>query len=278
MFSPSRTPWLFISLMLAAFPALGEEIAIPGSGNPEYVLRKIADAFNASQTAHRVVVPPSNGTAGALRDVSEGTAALGRVGRPLKEAERTGGMTFVPLGRDAVVFVGGSGVTVRSVTWNQMYDVYSGKVTDWRELGGKPGPIRAVGREPSDASRGVIDRAMASFATIQYAESVKVVHLDPQLLEVLDRFPTSIGFLNRSALYAAKTAVVPLALDSVEPTLENLSSGRYPLWLEFGLVYRSGKLTDGARAFLAYLETPAAARVIREHGVHSLVSGAAKAH
>lgn len=277
MLALRRISWLLPTLLLVASPVLGEEIAIPGSGNPEYVLRQLAGAFNASQKEHRVVIPASTGTAGALRDVSEGTAIVGRVGRPLKESERAGGMTYLPLGRDAVVFVAGSGVTLRAVTATQMYDVYTGKITDWRELGGKPGPIRAVGREVTDASRSVIDRAMPSFATIQYPESVKVVHLDPQLIEVLDRFPTSLGFLNRSALYAAATRVVPLALDSVEPTIDNVSSGRYPLWLEFGLIYKSGKLTDGARAFIAFLDTPAAARILREHGVYPLPFGPGKA-
>jgi len=278
MLNTLRISLLLPALLLVASPTLGEEIVIPGSGNPEYVLRQLADAFNASQKAHRVVVPTSNGTAGALRDVTEGTAVLGRVGRPLKESERTGGMTYLPLGRDAVVFVGGAGVTTRAVTLSQMYDVYTGKIADWRDLGGKAGPIRAIGREVTDASRSVIDRAAPSFAAIQYADSVKIVHLDPQAIELLDRFPTSLGFLNRSALYAATTRLAPLALDSVEANLDNVSSGRYPLWMEFGLVYRSGKLSDGARSFLAFLDTPAAARILRDHGVHPLVSGAGNAH
>ncbi len=278
MLATLRISRLLPMLLLVASPVLGEEIVIPGSGNPEYVLRQLAGAFNASQKEHRVVIPPSTGTAGALRDVTEGTAMLGRVGRPLKESERAGGMTYLPLGRDAVVFVAGAAVTVRAVTQAQMYDVFTGKVTDWRDLGGKPGPIRAVGREVTDASRSVIDRAMPSFAAIQYPESVKIVHLDPQLIELLDRFPTSVGFLNRSALYAATTRVVPLALDSVEPTIDNVSSGRYPLWLEFGLIYRSAKLSAGARSFLAYLDTPAAVDVLREYGVQPLAPGAGKAH
>jgi phosphate transport system substrate-binding protein len=271
-----RIQSLVVQLLIAP-AALGDDITIPGSGNPEYVLRKLADAFNASQKSHTVAVPPSTGTAGALRDVSEGKAALGRVGRPLKEAERVGGMSYLPVGRDAVVFVAGAAVTVRSVTPEQMYDVYAGRVVDWRELGGKPGPIRAVGREPTDASRGVIDKTYKQFAAVQYPDNVKIVHLDPQLIELLDRFPTSLGFLNRSALYGAKSAVVPLALDGIEPTPDNLRAGRYPLWLEFGLIYRAGALSEGARAFLAYLESPAAQRILREHGVQPLEAPLGKA-
>ncbi|MGB0127252.1 MAG: substrate-binding domain-containing protein, partial [Rhodocyclaceae bacterium] len=228
---------------------------------------ELAKAFNAQQNQHHVAVPASIGTAGALREVEEGTATIGRVGRPLKPAERDRGLTYVPLGRDAVVFVAGAGVTVRDVTREQMVAAYTGKITDWRELGGKPDPIRAIGREVTDASRQVIDRGVPGFANIQFHEGVKTVHLDPHLIELLDRFPTSLGFLNRSGLQAAKSKLVILSLDGVAPSPDNLRSGRYPLWLEFGLIYKPGALTDAGRAFLQFIQSPAGLRILQHHGV-----------
>jgi phosphate transport system substrate-binding protein len=265
---------LGFSFAAAATKALADDLSIPGSGNLEYVLGEIAKAFNNQQHRHRVTVPPSTGTAGAIRDVEQGVATLGRVGRPLKETERNQGLAFVPLGRDAVVFVAGAGVSLRSVTTAKMIDAFTGKTSDWRELGGKPGPVRVIGREATDASIQAIARQIKPFANIRFADSAKLVHLDPQMIELLDRFPTSLGFLNRSQLFAAKTKLVPLALDGIEPSPENLASGRYPIWLEFGLIYRHGALTEAGRAFLQFLETPAAAGILREHGVLPLVSPA----
>jgi len=97
-----------IAAWLAALTLTGavfaEELVIPGSGNPEYVLTQLAKAFNQRQNQHTVTIPTSTGTAGALRDVEVGTASLGRVGRPLKEDERKKGIVYVALGRDPVVF------------------------------------------------------------------------------------------------------------------------------------------------------------------------------
>lgn len=253
--------------MSFAISTFAEELAIPGSGNPEYVLGELAKAFNAQQSKHHVTIPPSSGTAGALREVEEGTATLGRVGRPLKPAERERGLNYTPLGRDAVVFVAGAGVTVKNVTRDQVVASYVGKVTDWRELGGKPGSIRAIGREPTDASRQVIDREIGGFANLQFSEGVKTVHLDPHLIELLDRYPTSLGFLNRSALEAAKSKLVILALDGTAPTPDNVKSGRYSLWLEFGLIYKPGALTDAGRAFLRFVQSQEGQRILQDHGV-----------
>ncbi|MFM9972845.1 MAG: substrate-binding domain-containing protein [Burkholderiales bacterium] len=261
--------WMSLSGVAAA-----AELVIPGSGNPEYVLGALAKAFNARQKETTVMVPPSVGTAGAIRDVTEGKALLARVGRALKDDERAKGLSFIPLGRDAVVFVVGAGVSARSVTGAQMIEVYSGKISDWRQIGAKPGPIRAIGREPSDASRQALAVYINTFRDMSFSANVKMVHLDPQLIELLDRFNTSLGVLNRSALYAAKTKVIPLAIDKIEPSQENLISGRYPMWLELGLIHRTGAtLGSQAQAFLDFIASPDGTRILRDHG---LVQPAAK--
>ena len=262
-----------LTMLALAGVAVAEELIIPGSGNPEYVLTQLAKAFNQQQNQHTVTVPPSTGTAGALRDVEAGTASLGRVGRPLKDDERKKGITYVALGRDPVVFAAGAGVTVRSITSAQALDVFSGKLTDWRELGGNPGPIRAIGREITDASRQAISRQIKPFENILFGEDVKVVHLDPEMIMLLDRFPTSLGFLNKSALSACNSKIVYLALDGVEPTSENVDKGSYPLWLELGLIYKPAALTSTGKVFLAFVRSPVGERVLREHGILPAVTG-----
>lgn len=256
------------ALVIAAGSVRAEDLVIPGSGNPEYVLKQMAKVFNARQSQYRVLVPPSSGTAGALRDVSDGVSTLGRVGRPLKDEERARGFSFLPLGRDPIVLVGGAGVTVRNLTAQQVIDIYTGKLLNWSALGGKAAPIRAIGREPSDASRQALQKVIPAFRDIVFGSNVKVAHLDPHLLELLDRYPSSLGFINRSAIAACNTAVVPLAFEGVAPTPENLEKGSYPLSLEFGLVYKTSTgMSPAAKAFVEFSRSPEGLRVLAEHGV-----------
>lgn len=256
------------ALVIAAGSVRAEDLVIPGSGNPEYVLKQMAKVFNARQSQYRVLVPPSSGTAGALRDVGDGVSTLGRVGRPLKDEERARGFSFLPLGRDPIVLVGGAGVTVRNLTAQQVIDIYTGKLLNWSALGGKAAPIRAIGREPSDASRQALQKVIPAFRDIVFGSNVKVAHLDPHLLELLDRYPSSLGFINRSAIAACNTAVVPLAFEGVAPTPENLEKGSYPLSLEFGLVYKSSTgMSPAAKAFVEFSRSPEGLRVLAEHGV-----------
>lgn len=256
------------ALVIAAGSVRAEDLVIPGSGNPEYVLKQMAKVFNARQSQYRVLVPPSSGTAGALRDVGDGVSTLGRVGRPLKDEERARGFSFLPLGRDPIVLVGGAGVTVRNLTAQQVIDIYTGKLLNWSALGGKAAPIRAIGREPSDASRQALQKVIPAFRDIVFGSNVKVAHLDPHLLELLDRYPSSLGFINRSAIAACNTAVVPLAFEGVAPTPENLEKGSYPLSLEFGLVFKTSTgMSPAAKAFVEFSRSPEGLRVLAEHGV-----------
>ena len=259
--------WLCCLALLFSFPARSETLTIPGSGNPEYILGVLAREFNERQSSHTIVVPPTIGTAGAIRELSEGNASLGRIGRPLKESERSLGFTYFSLGRDPIVFVAGAGVNVRTVTREQVLGIYSGKITDWQAIGANPAPIRAIGRESTDASYRGIARAIDSFNGISYGSAVKLVHLDSQLLELLDRFPSSFGFLNRSALSAAKTRLTPLALDNIEATPENLRSGRYPLWTEIGLIYKEKTLSEAGRSFINFIASPSGLEILRAHGL-----------
>jgi phosphate transport system substrate-binding protein len=259
----------YFLIFLAALcqSAFADNLIIPGSGTAEYVMQALADAFAQQQTQHRVIVPSTTGTTGAVRDVVAGAAVLGRVGRPLKPDELAQGLIFVSLGRDPVAFVAGAGVTVTALKSTQLVDVFTGKTTNWKDFGGNLGPIRAIGRESTDATRQAINRVIKPFENIIFAESVKLVNLDTQVIELVDRFPGSLGFLNRSALAACKTKLVYLTLDGVEPTPQNVGIGRYPLWLELGLIYKMGKLSPAAKTFIEFTQSPAGVKVLRDHGV-----------
>lgn len=262
---------LALAMVFAVSTVRAEELVVPGSGNNEFVVRELAKAFNHRQTQHRVTVPPSSGMAGAVRDVSEGISSLGRVGRPLREAELSKGLTYLPLGRDAIAVAGGAAVTARQISTEQLKAVFSGKITEWTALGGQAAPIRVIGKESTDAIRSQIS---TYFKDLTYADTVKIALLDTHLLELLDRYPSSFAIINRSALGACKTRVITLALDGVEPNLENIANGSYPLIMEFGLIHKNSGLSPAGKAFVEFIRSPDGVSILRSHGVVPKNAGA----
>ena len=255
-------------LILASSPrAMAETLTIPGSGNPYHILTVLAQAFNSRQSEHLVLVPISTGTAGAIRDVTGGIASVGRVGRALTTEERNKGLEYLSLGRDPIVFVGGAKVTATTITREQAFGVLEGRLLNWRDLGGEAGTIRAIGREASDASLLGLRRELPDFEHLVYGADVKVVHFDHHLLELLDRYPYSFGFLNRSGLLGAKTRLVVLDFETKDPSAENVATGRYPFWTELGLIYKRSLLSDAGQAFLQFVQSAEGLRILRDNGV-----------
>ncbi len=104
------------------------------------------------------------------------------------------------------------------------------------------------------------------------------MYRDFEVLALLDRFGTGIGFAAHSNLPGAKTRLRAIALDGVDPTPANIASGRYPLHHRVGLMYKSARLTDGARAFIAFVHSEAGRRNIEQCGVVPLAPSVQAAH
>lgn len=260
--------WLFAAFLALPTFAWSEELAIPGAGPTETVTRLLAKAFNARQRAHRVTVPKSAGTASAVGAIEKNESVLARThDRQDLEALAKRGMHFIPFGADAVVFIVSDRVAIRSFTTRQLADIFSGRVTDWRELGQPAGPILVVYRESTASSLQVIRHHLEPFRTLVFAPDGMQMHRDFEVLNMLDGLGTGIGFAARSNLSSAATAIHATALDGVEPTPENVASGRYRMTLRFGFLHKSSSLSAGARAFLAFVASSEGRAVTQQAGV-----------
>lgn len=253
--------WLWLPLTAGA-----EVLEIPGTGACEILLKEVANAFNARHPERRVLIPPSIGTAGALRLISSDRAVLVRVARPLTPEEKDQGLTYLPFARDLVVFAVGAKVPAGSVNLSQLVEIYSGKIKNWQELGGPRAPIRLLVRQPRDSSLLIIQKHLEPFRTINFDSAAKVPYTDPDMLAMLEKYDYALGWLTFSALKGAKTPIQPLALDGVAPTPENARAGRYKLVGEYALVFKKNRMNNLAESFLNFLVSPEGQKILEKSG------------
>lgn len=261
--------WIGIAALALVGAARAEVLTIPGSGSPEFLLRELAAAFNA-RGGDEIRVPPSIGSSSGIRAVESGAAILARVARPLKPGEAASGLCYLGFARDPVVFAVGALVDIVQLSAPQAADIFAGRIISWRGVGGGDLPIRVVIREPGDASRTAIEQGLPLFRNLPYGESAKLVNHDYEMVGMLDRFGTGIGFLPRSVLLSAKTAVKPLALDGTAATAANVAAGKYRLSADYGLVYRDGQLPGLARRFVDFVYSAAGRGVLEKIGATPL--------
>jgi phosphate transport system substrate-binding protein len=252
---------------LSAAPVRADILEIPGTGACEVLLRGVAQAFNAKYPGHRVIVPATIGSSGGIRLVIGDQAILARVARPLKDQEKDLGLRYLVFARDMVVFAGGAKVTVKNLTKAQLVDVYTGKITNWRDLGGAPGPIRLLLRQPGDANLLIIRENLPLFRDIAFPADAKVIHTDPKMLNMLQKYKYSLGWVTFSSLKGVHSPVHPLALDGIAPTPGNARSHKYQLIDDYALVFKENRLNDLAISFIDFIFAKTAQQLMEQYGV-----------
>ena len=249
-------------------------LEIPGSGTCELIVGELGEAFQRQHPSVQVVVPPSIGSTGGMAAVGEGKAVIARVGRRPKGAELEYGLEYVEFARDALAFAVGLGVTgVTSLTLAQVSDIYAGRITRWSEVGGPDRPINLIHREKNESTRQELAKAIPGLGEGQEPAQAKLVYRDYEVLELLEKFPTAIGFTTRSNLMSGSGNWTILQLDGVQPDAASLSAGTYPFSLEMGFVRPAGIDNPLAQAFIDFVQSPAGVEIIRSRSLVVLQSG-----
>jgi len=260
-------PWVLLILLGPAAHAGSEPLAIPGTGACETVLKGLAAAFEAANPGIAVSVPPSVHSEGGIRQVESGEATLARVARTLTPEETARGLKSRVFAKDAVVFAVGSEVKIRGLDAPRLAEIFEGRIDSWEAVQGGKGPIRLLVREPTDAGLRVIRSNVREFRELKFPAKSKILYHDAEMVEMLEKYRNAIGWATRSSLNAASASVRPLALDGVEPAAENVASGKYPLVVDYAVVYLEGTLTPSARKFLDFLFSDAGRGILLAHGL-----------
>ena len=242
-------------------------LTIPGTGACEAALKSVAAAYERTHPLARVVIPRSVHSGGGIRQVVSGEAVLARVSRPLTPEESGKELVYRVFARDAVVFAVGAGVRARGFTIRQIADIFSGKVIRWEDLAAGKGPIRVLLREQGDASLNALMSRYPALRDLQFTTQGKILYHDLEMVDMLQKYRNSVGFATMSSLGAANATVIPLMIDGIAPTKENVTTQRYPVLIEYALVYREEALPPEARDFIDFLFSREGRDVLSDHGL-----------
>ena len=236
-----------------------DAVALPGTGDSQDLLRMLSQRYRAQYPDREVTVPNSIGSDGGIRVVGTGESAIGRVARlpNAEEIAKYGEFRYVEFARVPVVFVVTAQAGVRDLSEQQICDIFSGRVTSWREVGGNDLPIDVQGR-PDGSNNQTIRKNMACFARLEVTPKASFNLHNADLVASMKTFPGAIGFmpLSEAVLHGYQV----LALGGVAPTMPD-----YKLGIGLGFVHK-GALSTGTRAFLEYLGSEPAHDVMRKTG------------
>ena len=176
-------------------PVMGEEmITIVGTGSGMAVLDAVGEAFTLNNPGIGITVPDSIGSGGGIKAVGRDRSKIGRIAREIKAKEKHYGLTYVPFAKMPIVFFVTKSIRIRGLTTKQVRDIYSGKITNWKDVGGKDARIRVVRREPGDSSLKVLLASFPGFADITLTSKSKTTFSDPKTCQFVESKVDTIAF------------------------------------------------------------------------------------
>lgn len=247
----------------AAPEKIQEKIRLTGSSTMAPLVAALGRRF---QTMHPGVIieVATGGSALGIHDVREGSCDIGMVGRALKDNERD--LIGLPIARDGVCLVLHKDNPVKSLSSEQIVGIYTGKITNWKAVGGNDAAITAInrpeGRAQSELFTHFFKIKTEDFKVSRVAgdnrEGIKAVVENPNAIVYM-----SIGETDISV--AQGTPIKPLPMDGIAATSRNVRNGQFPIQRPLMLVTRT--LPSGLnKTFVDFALSSSSTEVIRECG------------
>jgi len=178
--------------------------------------------------------------------VAAGSVTIGNSDVGLQDSLKNSGLVEHKLVGIPFVFIVNPGVTVDSLTPEQYVGILSGKITNWKDVGGKDQAITIIHRAKSSGSRATIQEVVMK--SVNFTDNAVIQDSNGAVRAAIASTPGAIGYVD--AAYVDQT-VKGLAYNGVKFSLENVTSGKYPVYT-FGRMYTKGQPTGAVKAFIDY--------------------------
>ncbi|MBQ8503974.1 MAG: substrate-binding domain-containing protein [Clostridia bacterium] len=180
-----------------------------------------------------------------------------------------------PVCYDAFVFITHKDNPVESLTVQQIKDIYSGKIKNWKEVGGKNEKIRAFQREANSGSQTAMERLVMGGTNMIDPIEVTVIEGMGELVEAVAEYENetaSLGYTYRyyiDNLYK-NDEIKTIAVEGILPTDENIRSGAYPYTTNYYGVIRKQDENNTGGKFLSWMLSEEGQKCIAQAGYISI--------
>jgi phosphate transport system substrate-binding protein len=248
-----------VALLSLWWSALASDLPVVGTGDGIELLRALGAAYTADHPDVNIVVPPSIGSGGGIAAVGSDKEVLARIARPLSASEQASGLVATAVFRLPSAFFVHRTAEVSDLTAQQIADIYAGRITNWREVGGASLRIKVVRREEADSTLTVLRQSMPGFKDLTITEKSKLAMTTQDAVNTVKEVEGSIGF--GPFTRALEMELVVLRIAGKHPT-----DAGYPSAVVVSLVHKKSTVTPEAAQFLAYVRTARAKTLLTSMG------------
>lgn len=238
----------------------GGTVATDGSTSMEAVIGSLGEKFMEENPDISFTYNPT-GSGTGITAVSEGRCDIGLSSRDLKDEEKDAGLEATEVALDGIAVVVNSENEVSDLSMEQIKDIYTGKITNWSELGGADSEIVLIGREAGSGTRDGFESITETEEQCAYRQELTSTG---DVITTVSKNPNAIGY---ASLAAVDESVKTVTVDGVSPSEDTISDGSYKIQRPFMLVTKAdSQLSDAAQKFFDYATSAEAAEIISGAG------------
>ncbi len=213
------------------------KLVLTGSSTVAPLAAEIGKRFESQHPGARVDVQ-SGGSSRGVSDARQGVADIGMVSRALKPEEKD--LKAFSVARDGVTVILNKDNPVKTLSDKQVVDIYTGKATNWKQVGGKDGTITVVNKAEG---RSTLELFTHYFKLKNTEIKAQVVIGDnEQGIKTVAGNPNAIGYVSIGSAENSEANKVPIKLlpvNGVAPTTANVQNGTFPISRPLNLVTKT---------------------------------------
>ena len=235
-------------------------VSTDGSTSMEKVIMSLGESFQAKNKGISVGYNPT-GSGSGITAVSEGRCDIGLSSRALKDDEKASGLKETVLALDGIAIIVNPENKISDLTLEQIAKIYTGQITNWKEVGGDDAEIVLIGREAGSGTRDGFESITGTKDSCKYRQELTSTG---DVITTVAGNPNAIGY---ASLASVKDSVKALSVGGVAPTEATVSDGTYAVQRPFVLVTKEGvELSAAAKLFFDYATSKDAAEIISAAG------------
>ena len=240
--------------------ALSGTVSTDGSTSMEKVINSLGESFMAANKDVKFTYNPT-GSGSGIQAVTEGRCDIGLSSRALKDDEKASGLVETVLAYAGIAIVVSPENPVSDLDVDTIAKIYTGEITNWKDVGGDDAEIVLIGREAGSGTRDGFESITGTKDACAYRQELTSTG---DVINTVSQNPNAIGY---ASLSAVGESVKALTVGGVKATEATVKDGSYVVQRPFVLVTKEGtELSPAAQAFFDYAISPEVADIIANAG------------
>ena len=226
----------------------------------EKVIGALGESFMAKYEGTTFTYNPT-GSGSGIKAVQAGTCDIGLASRNLKDEEKSSGLKQTVLALDGIAVIVHPNNPVSDLDVETIAKIYTGEITNWKDVGGNDAEIVLIGREAGSGTRDGFESITGTDGACKYRQELTSTG---DVITTVSQNPDAIGYASLASL---KDSVKALSVGGVAPTEDSVKDGSYVIQRPFVLVTVEGKeLSKTAQELFDYVTSSEVADIIAKAG------------